>query len=86
MVIILPHRGQLQNYLKGDLAELEKSLCARVKSKLLKKNAEQHHTCTDDKKLDGSLVGYHAFIHHFISSYAFLLSCGKDGTYSSKFG
>ena len=51
-----------------------------------KKLAEEHTcTCTDGKKLDGILVGYHAFIHHFISSYAFLLSCGKDGTYSSKF-
>ena len=29
-------------------------------------------------------VDYVAFIHHFISSYAFLLSCGKDRTHSSK--
>ena len=91
MVIILPQWGQLQNYLKGDLAELENYLWARVESKrskpkTKKKLAEEHTcTCTDGKKLDGILVGYHAFIHHFISSYAFLLSCGKDGTYSSKF-
>ena len=33
MVIILPQSGQLQNYLKGDLAELENYLWARVESK-----------------------------------------------------
>ena len=35
MVIILPQRGQLRNYLKGDLAELENYMWERVESKLL---------------------------------------------------
>ena len=33
MVIILPHGGQLQNYLKLDLGELENHLWAHVESK-----------------------------------------------------
>ena len=41
MVIILPRSGQLQNYLKGDLAELENYLWARVESKLLKKKKKE---------------------------------------------
>ena len=60
MVIILPQGGQLQNYLKLDLGELENHLWAHVESK-------------SSKKSFPSAV-YHAFIHHFISSYAVLLS------------
>ena len=77
MVIILPQGGQLQNYLKLDLGELENHLWAHVESK------------SSTKKLPGNIgarmarnwtvlsigrVAYHAFIHHFISSYAVLLS------------
>ena len=37
MVIILPPGGQLQNYLKLDLGELENRLWAHVESKISKK-------------------------------------------------
>ena len=40
MVIILLQRGQLQNYPKGDVAELENYLWVRVESRLLKKNCQ----------------------------------------------
>ena len=74
---ILPHGGQLQNYLKLDLGELENQFWAHVESK------------SSQKKLAGNIrvwmarnwtvlsigrVAYYAFIHHSISSYAVLLS------------
>ena len=46
MVIILPRSGKLQNYLKGDLAELDNYLWARVESKLLQKKKEEK-TCRE---------------------------------------
>ena len=53
MVIILPQGGQLQNYLKPDLGELENHLWAHVESKSSKKIARQHKlTCTDGQELD----------------------------------
>ena len=75
MVIILPQGGQLQNYLKRDLADLENYLLVRVEFKLLKKKKKK-------KKLPSNIharmakswsvlsigrVGYPACIHHFIS-------------------
>ena len=44
MVIFLPQRGQLQNYLKLDLAELENYLWTQVESKRSKKVSEQQRT------------------------------------------
>ena len=85
MVIILPQGGQLQNYLKLDLGELENYLWAHVESKILKKKKKKKKK----KNLPGNIrarmarnwtvltigrLAYHAFIHHFISSYAVLLS------------
>ena len=52
MVIILPQRGQLQNYLKLDLGELENHLWAHVESKGSKKKIAGQHTCTDGQELD----------------------------------
>ena len=77
MVIILPQRGQVKNYLKRDLDELENSLWAGVESNIRARMARNWTVLSIGR------VGYHAFIHHFISSNAFLLSFGKDDTYSS---
>ena len=95
MVIILPQSGQLQNYLKGDLAELQNYLWARVESKLLKKKKKKK-TCRETYMHGRQEIGpsfpltdllvrlsrFHPSL--FLSSYAFLLSCGKDATCSSK--
>ena len=47
MAIILPQGGQLQNYLKLDLGELENHLWAHVESKISKKKNAGQHTCMD---------------------------------------
>ena len=85
MVIILPQGGQLQNYLQGDLADLEnyRYLWVRVESKRSKKKKKkkkklaEQHTCTGGKKLDGILVGCHAFIHHLYPRMLFLFLVAK---------
>ena len=75
MVIILPQGGQLQNYLKLDVGELENHLWAHVESKSSKKNLPGNIRARMARTvLSIGRVAYHAFIHHFISSYAVLLS------------
>ena len=80
MVIILPQGGQLQNYLKLDLGELENHLWAHVESKISKKKKKnlpgniRARMARNWTVLSIGRVAYHAFIHHFISSYAVLLS------------
>ena len=63
--------------LKLDLGELENHLWAHVESKISKKKKKKklagQHTYTDGQELDGP-YHRHAFIQHFISSYAVLLS------------
>ena len=93
MVIILPRRGQLQNYLERVLAELENNLWAQAESKGSKKKKKkklaEQHTCTDGKpwKFDGPfhwqsrLSRFHPLFYILICVSS---SCGKDGTYSSK--
>ena len=77
MIIILPHGGQLQNYLKLDLGELVNHLWAHVESKSSKNNLPGNIRARMARNwtvLSIGRVAYHAFIHHFISSYAVLLS------------
>ena len=79
MVIILPQGGRLQNYLKLDLGELENHLWAHVESKISKKKRNlpgniRARMARNRMVLSIGRVAYHAFIHHFISSYAVLLS------------
>ena len=77
MVIILPHGGQLQNYLKLDLSELVNHLWAHVESKSSKNNLPGNIRARMARNwtvLSIGRVAYHAFILHFISSYAVLLS------------
>ena len=77
MVIILPHGGQLQNYLKLDLGELVNHLWAHVESKNSKNNLPGNIRARMGRSWTVLSIGkraYHAFIHHFISSYGVLLS------------
>ena len=56
------------------------------KKKKKKKNLPSNIREQDGKKLDGPLVGYHAFIHHFISSRTVCFSSFfRQRRYSSKF-
>ena len=68
----LPRRGQLQNCLERVLVELDNNLWAQV---------ESQRTCTDGKPRNWTVLSIgrvgNAFIHYFISSYAFLLLAAK---------
>ena len=76
MVIILPHGGQLQNYLKLDLGELENHLWAHVESKSSKKRKKLagQRTCTDGQ--DGPFHRQSS-LSHFHPPFYILVCCSS---------
>ena len=81
MVIILPQGGQLQNYLKLDLGELENHLWAHVESgpksqKKIKKKLAEQHTCTDGQELDGPFH-QQSSLSRFHPSFYILVCCSS---------
>ena len=78
MVIILPQVGQMKNYFKLDLGELE-TTCGRMLSRKAQKKIAGQHTCTDRQELDSpfhrqsSLSRFHPRFYILVRCSSFFL-------------